>query len=146
MVPCSLPPTIAKTHYTQYCKWKRHISHSHFNCQIPPSSPVELVLPRPSRCELSCVCCHGYCLLLLSYLGRISYKNSSCSTSLQRLQDFQHLLFNCPASEPSRKSIFGSIAYTFYFQSLVQILMWPNCWYSAKFVLSPILHLSRENP
>ena len=38
MVPCSFYPTIAKTHYTQYHQWKHYISHSHFNCQIPPSS------------------------------------------------------------------------------------------------------------
>ena len=39
MVPCSFSPTIAKTYYTQYHKWKRHIFYSHLNCQIPPSSP-----------------------------------------------------------------------------------------------------------
>ena len=68
MVPCSLSPTIAKTHYTQNHKWKRHISHSHLNCQAPPGSPVELVLPLPLCCELSCFCCNDYSLLLLSYL------------------------------------------------------------------------------
>ena len=43
----SLFSTIAETHYTQYHKWKRHISHSHLNCQIPPGSPLKLVLQHP---------------------------------------------------------------------------------------------------
>ena len=38
MVPCSLSPTIAETHYTQCRKWKCHISH--LNCQISPDSLV----------------------------------------------------------------------------------------------------------
>ena len=36
----SLFLTITETHYTQCHKWKRHISHSHLNCQIPPGSLV----------------------------------------------------------------------------------------------------------
>ena len=34
MVPCSLSPTIAETHYTKCGKSKRYIFYSHLNCQI----------------------------------------------------------------------------------------------------------------
>ena len=62
----------------------------------------------PIRCELSRLRCHGHRLLLSSYLDRISRKeNSACSASGHPLQDLNHLLLDCPASEPLRKSIFG---------------------------------------
>ena len=34
-IPCPLPPVIAKVRYSQYRNWKRHISHSHLNFQVP---------------------------------------------------------------------------------------------------------------
>ena len=53
--------------------------------------------------------CHGHSLLLSSYLYRISRKeNSACSACGHSLQDLNHLLLDCPATEPLRKSIFGS--------------------------------------
>ena len=84
MVPCSLSLTIVKTHYIQYHKWKRLISYSHLNCQIPSGSPVELVLPRPLCCELSYFRCRGYSLLLLSYF---TYAGSVITTLPAALVD-----------------------------------------------------------
>ena len=113
LVPCPLifNSDIFKLQYTQCHKWKRHISHSHLNRQIPPDSLVlSGICPTTQsflHCELSRFCCHNYSLLLLSYLRMISHKNCSCSACRQHQQDFRHLLFDCLASQPLRKSIFG---------------------------------------
>ena len=75
----------------------------------PEVSSEEPLLSRPIRCKLSRLRCHGHRLLLSSYLHRISRKeNSACSSCGHPLQDLNHILLDCPASEPLRKSIFGS--------------------------------------
>ena len=108
-IPCPLPPVIAIIRYLQYHNWRRHISHSYLNHQVPKVSSEELLLSRPIRCELSRLHCHGHSLLLSSYLHRISRKeNFACSASGHPLQDLNHLLLDYPASEPLRTSIFGS--------------------------------------
>ena len=108
-IPCPLLPVVAKVRYFQYHKWRRHVSHSYMNHQVPEVSLEELLLCRPTRCELSRLRCHGHSLLLSSYLHRISRKeNFACSACGHPLQDLNHLLLDCPASEPLRKSIFGS--------------------------------------
>ena len=107
-IPCPLPPVLAKVRYFQYHNWRRHISHSYMNLQVPEVSSENLLLSHPIRCELSHLRCHGHSLLLSSYLHRISRKeNSACRACGHPLQDLNHLL-DCPASEPLRKSIFGS--------------------------------------
>ena len=79
-IQCPLPTVIAKIRYFQYHNWRRHISHSYLNYQVPKVSPEELLLSRPIRCELSRLRCHGRSLLLSSYLHRINRKeNSACS-------------------------------------------------------------------
>ena len=108
-IPCPLPPVVAKVRYFQYHNWRRHISHSYMNHQVPEVSSEELLLSRPICCELSRIHCHGHSLPLFSYLHRISPKeNSACSACGLPLQDLNHLLLDCPASEPLHKSIFGS--------------------------------------
>ena len=120
-IPCPLLPVVAKVQYSQYQNWRRHISHSHLNFQVPEVSLEELLLSRPIRCELSRLRCHGHSLLLSSYLHRIIRKeNSACSASGHPLQDLNHLLLDCPASEPLRKSIFGS--------SLSILYLWSRPW------------------
>ena len=109
---CPLPPVIAQVRYSQYRNWRRHISHSHLNFQVPKVSLEELLLSRSIRYELPHLCCHGHSLLLSSYFHRISRKkNSACSACEHPLQDLNHLLLDCPASEPLLKSIFGSSLY-----------------------------------
>ena len=76
-IPCPLPPVIAKICYLQYHNWRRHISHSYLNYQVPKVSSEELLLSRPIRCELSRLRCHGHSRLLSSYLHRISRKENS---------------------------------------------------------------------
>ena len=106
-IPCP-PPVVAKVRYSKYHNWRHHISHSHLNFQVPEVSSEELLLSRPICCELSRLGCHGHSLLLSSYLHRISRKeNSACSACGHPLQDLNHFLLDCPASEPLRKSIFG---------------------------------------
>ena len=91
-IPCPLPPIVAKVRYSQYHNWRRHISHSHLNFQVPEVSSEELLLSRPIRCELSRLRRHGHSLLLSSYLHRISRKeNSACSVCGHPLQDLTRL-------------------------------------------------------
>ena len=109
----------------QYHNWRRHISHSYMNHQVHEVSLEKLLLSRPIRCELSRLCCYGHSLLLSSYLHRISRKeNSASSASRHPLQDLNHLLLDCPASEPLRKSIFGS--------SLSILDLWSRPWGVAR--------------
>ena len=126
-IPCPLPPVVAKLCYFQYHNWRRHIYHSYMNHHVPEVFLEEILLSRPIRCELSRLRCHGHSLLLSSYLHRKSRKeNSACSACGHPLQDLNHLLLDCPASEPLRKSIFGSPkkkkVFTKIFQALHKIL------------------------
>ena len=108
-IPSPLLPVVAKVRYSQYHNWRRHISHSHLNFQVPEVSSEELLLFRSICCVLSRLRCHGHNLLFSVYLYRISLKeNSACSACRHPLQDLNHLLLDCPASEPFRESVFGS--------------------------------------
>ena len=90
-----------------------------------PSEVWRLLLSRSIRSELSRLRCHGHSLLLSSYLHRISRKeNSDCSACGHPLQDLNHLLLDCRASEPLRKSIFGS--------SLSILDLWSRPWGVAR--------------
>ena len=123
--PCPLPPVITKVRYSQYRNWRRHISHSHLNFQVPEVSSKELLLSRSIRSELSRLRCHGHSLLLSSYLHRISRKeNSACSAWGHPLQDLNHILLDCHASEPFSKSISGS--------SLSILDLWTRPWGVAR--------------
>jgi len=109
--------------------WRESISIS---CQIPSISSEELALPRLIRCELSRLRCHGHSLLLSSYLCKIKWKeNSSCNACGHPLQDLTHLLFDCPASEPLRRTIFGTTSSIFDLWSR----FWgvAGCWVSVEF-------------
>ena len=120
-IPCPLSPVVAKVRYSQYRNWRRHISHTHLNFQVPEVPLEELLLFRPIRCELSRLRCHGHCLLLFLYLHWISRKeNFACSACGHPLQDLNHLLLDCSASEPLRKSIFCS--------SLSILDLWSRPW------------------
>ena len=76
-IPSPLPPVIAKARNSQYRNWRRHISHSFLNFQVPEVSSEELLLSRSIRSELSLLRCHGHSLLLSSYLHRIIRKENS---------------------------------------------------------------------
>ena len=137
-IPSPLPPVITKVRYFQYRNWRRHISSSHLNFQVPEVSSEELLLSRFIRSELSRLRCHGHSLLLSSYLHRISRKeNSDCSVYGHPLQDLNHLLLDCSASEPLRKSIFGSSLSLFSIYG-PDLGVWPDCWVSAEFLRAPI--------
>ena len=117
-IPSPFPPVSAKVRYCQYRNWRRHISQL-------PSEVWRLLLSRSIRSELSRLRCHGHSLLLSSYLHRISRKeNSDCSACGHPLQDLNHLLLDCRASEPLRKSIFGS--------SLSILDLWSRPWGVAR--------------
>ena len=59
-IPCPLPPVIAKIRYLLYHNWRRHISHSYMNHQVPKVSLEDLLLSRPICCELSCLRYRGH--------------------------------------------------------------------------------------
>ena len=125
LIPCPLPTVIPKIRYLQYHNWRRHISHSYLNYQVSKVSSEELLLSRLIRRELSRLRCHDHSLLFSSYLHRISRKkNSACSACGHPLQDLNHLLLDCPASEPLCKSIFGS--------SLSILDLWSRPWGVAR--------------
>ena len=119
-IPSPFPPVSAKVRYCQYRNWRRHISHSQLNfggsfflAPYAVSSPVFAAI---SRLRL---------LFLSSYLHRISREeNSDCSACGHPLQDLNHLLLDCRASEPLRKSIFGS--------SLSILDLWSRPWGVAR--------------
>ena len=93
------------------------------NHQVPKVFSEELLLSRPIRCELSRLRYRGHSLFLSSYLHRISRKeNSACSACGHPLRDLNHLLLDCSASEPFRKSIFGSSLSILDLWSMVQNL------------------------
>ena len=125
MIPSPLPLVIAKIRYLQYHNWTCRISHSYLNCQVPKVSSKELLLSCPICCELSRLRCHGHSVLLSSYLHRISRKENSASSACGHPpQDLNHLILDCPASEPLRKSIFGS--------SLSILDLWSRPWGVAR--------------
>ena len=133
-IPCPLPPVIAKVCYFQYHNWRRHIYHSYMNYKVPKVSSEELLLSRPTRCELSSLRCHGHSLLLSSYLHRISRKeNSVCSACGHPQQDLNHFLLNCPAFV--NLSLVPLSLFLIYGPDLG---MWPDCWVSVEFLHSPI--------
>jgi len=109
-----LAPIIAKIRHPCYSSWRRNLSHNSFFCCIPSVSSEKLALSRIARCELSRLRCHGHSLFLSSYLCRIKRKkNSSCSACGHHMQDLTNLLLDCPASEPLRRTVFGSTSSIF---------------------------------
>ena len=125
VIPCPLPLVVAKVRYFQYHNWRCHISHSYLNYQAPEVSSEKLLLSHPIHCELSLLRCHGHSLLLSSYLHRISRKeNSAYSACGHPVQNLNHLLLDCPASEPLCKNIFGS--------SLSILDLWSRPWGVAR--------------
>ena len=87
----------------------------------PPKSLWRLLLSRSIRSELSRLRCHGHSLLLSSYLHKISRKETSdCSACGHPLQDLNHLLLDCRASEPLRKIYLWLLS--LYSRSMVQTL------------------------
>jgi len=99
-------------------------------CQISSVSSEKLTLPRFTRCELSRLRCNGHSLRLSSDLCRIKRKeNSSCNACRHPLQDLTHLLLDCTASEPLRRSTFGTTSSIF--SSGPDLEAWPDCWVSS---------------
>ena len=136
-IPCPLPPVVAKVCYSQYHNWRRHISHSHLNFQVPEVSSEELLLSRPIRCELSRLRCHGHSLLLSSYLHRISRKeNSACSACGHPLQDLNHFLLDCLPLNPFVNLSLAPLSLFLTYGPYLGV--WADCWVVAEFLCTPI--------
>ena len=75
---CPLPPVIAQVRYSQYRNWRRHISHSHLNFQVPKVSLEELLLSRSICSELSCLRCHGHSLSIILIFSQDQSEGEFC--------------------------------------------------------------------
>ena len=120
----------------QYRNWRRHISHSHLNFQVPEVSSEELLLSRSVCSELSRLRCHGHSLLLSSYIFTESVG--------------RRILLVVPVDTLYRTSIISSSTVLNPFTNLSLALLslfsiygpdlgeWPDCWVSAEFLRAPI--------
>ena len=122
--------------------------HSHLNCQIPPGSPVELVLPRPLCCKLSCFCCHGYSLLLLSYL---TYSGSVIRTLPAALVDNIYRIFMISFLTVLPQSLHANLSLTLstlsVFDLVIQTLRGCPAIETLQSSFAPPIHyLSRKSP
>ena len=118
-IPCSLSPLISD--------WRRTVSWTFFDTQVPSISTEELVLPRHARCVLLRLRCNGHSLLLGSYLSRIgTIENPSCSACGHSSQDTFHLFLHCPATDCLRRSLFGD--------SLSLYDLWSRPWGVTRFL------------
>ena len=126
-IPCSLSPLISRIHSCCFSDWRRTVSSKFFYTQVPSICTEELVLPRHARCVLSRLRCNGHSLLLGFYLSRIGrIENPSCSACGHSSQDISHLILDCPATNPLRRSLFGD--------SLSLYDLWSRPWGVARFL------------
>ena len=140
-IPCSLSPLISRIHSCLFSDWRRTVLSKYFDTQVTSISTEELVLPRNARCVLSRLRCNGHSLLLRSYLSRIGRtENPSCSACGHSSQDTSHLIVHCPATDSSRRSLFGD--------SLSLYDLWSRPWGVSRLLgfhgLPPCLHPSEE--
>ena len=88
--------------------WRRTVSSTFFDTQVPLISTEELMLPRHAHCVLSRLRCNGHSLLLGSYLSRIGrIENPSCSACGHSSQDTSDFILHCPATDSVHQSLFG---------------------------------------
>ena len=129
-IPCPLPPVVAKVRYFQYHNWRRNISHSYMNHQVPEVSSEELFLSRPISSELSRLFFpHIFTgsvrrKILLVMLGDTLYKTSIISSStVLPLNPFVNLSL--------------ALLYLFLIYG-PDLAVWPDCWVSEEFLRAPI--------
>ena len=124
-IPCSLSLRISRIHCFLFSDWRRTVSSTFFDIQVPSISTEELVLPCHARCVLSCLRCNGHSVFLGSYLSRIGRtENPSCSPCGHSSQDISNLILHCPATDSLRRSLFGD--------SLSLYDLWPRPWGVAR--------------
>ena len=133
--PQSLPKSVISS---TTIKWRRHISHSYLNYQVPKVYSEELLLSRSIRCKLSRLRCHGHSLLLSSYFHRISRKeDSACSACGQPL--YRTSIISSSTVLPLNLFVNLSLAPLSLFLTYGPDLgVWPDCWGSAEFLHAPI--------
>ena len=113
-IPCSPSPLISLTHSSLFLDWRRTVSSKFFDTHASLISTEELVLPRHARCVLSRLRCNGHSLLLSCYLFRIGrIKNPCYSACRHSFQDTSYLILHCPATDFSRRSLFGDSLFFF---------------------------------
>ena len=137
-IPCPLLPVIAKVRYSQYRNWRRHISHSHLNFQVPEVFSEELLLffapyAVSSLVFAAMVTVFFYLLIFTGSVGRrilivvpvdTLYRTSIISSSIV-------LLLN-PFANLSLAPLF---LFSIYGPDLG---VWPDCWVSEEFLRAPI--------
>ena len=129
-IPCPLPPVVAKVRYFQYHNWRRHISHSYMNHQVPEVSSEELLLSRPICCKLSRLRCHGHSLLSSSYLHRISRKENSACSACDFL--YRTSIISSSSVLPLNPFVNLSLApLSLFLMYGPDLGVWPDCWVFA---------------
>ena len=136
-IPSPLPPVITKVRYSQYRNWRRHISHSHLNFQVPEVSSKKLLLSRSIHMSSSVfaamVTVFFYLHIFTGSVGRrilivvfvdTLYRTSIISSLTVLLL---HLFPNLSLAPLSLFLIYGP-----------DLGVWPDCWVSAEFLRAPI--------
>ena len=130
------PQLVAKVRYCQYRNWRRHISHSYLNfggsfflAPYAVSSPVFAAMVTVFFYIFT-----GYNI----FTGSVGKRILIVVPCGHHLQDLNHLLLDCRASEPLRKSIFGS--------SLSILDLWSRPWGVARLLGLRGVHPSPHSP
>ena len=130
-------PSFFTTYHSQYHNWRRHISHSYLNYQVPKVSSEELLLSRPIRCELS----------IFAAMATVFFYLHIFTGSVGR-----RILLVVPVDTLYRTSIISSSTVLplnpFVNQSLAPLSLfltygpdlevWRDCWVSAESLRTPI--------
>ena len=100
-------------------------------------STMELVLPCPLRCELSCFAAMVTASYYYhTYAGSVSRTLPAASVhNIYRISMFCLTVLS--------QSLHANLLFLIFGPDLE---VWPNCWNSAKFLRSPIHHLSKKSP
>ena len=136
-IPCPLPPVIAKVHCSQYRNWRRHISHSDLNFQVPEVSAEELLLSRSIRSEFP----------VFAAMATVFFYPHIFTGSVGR-----RILLVVPVDTLYRTSIISFLTVLplnpFVNLSLAHLSLFliygpdlgvlPDCWVSAEFLRAPI--------
>ena len=137
LAPSAISCSLFRIHHSLFSDWRRTVSSTFFDMQVPSISTEELVLPRHARCVLSRLRYNGHSLLSSSYLSRIGrIENPSYSACGHSSQDTSQIILHCPATDSLRRSLFGD--YLSLYDLWSRSCELPGFWGSMVFRHAPI--------